>query len=143
MRRSTVEYHPKLGPWQIAELERDLLDTPVSEWSAPSDLVESPPRVPSQGMTVNVPAGRGMVSARIAMNLSGHPRLDAVCEGQGGIVVVMGTPAAAPVLPPIPSGLRMTAQVTVYSGASSITNADVADVRTHSERSLPVGESSR
>jgi hypothetical protein len=161
-----------MEPWQVEALERELLDTPVSEWSKPFELSEnrvvdggagnsrvvvrrpggmgpesahhpgapSGPVVssPDPNLTVNVSVGGNVVNLPIAWNLSGYPRVDAVCcdkryahDGSGPslVEVVAGTPGLNPVPPAIPEGHELLATVNVAPHVVTITNRDITDQR--------------
>lgn len=78
-----------------------------------------------------------------------NPRIDLVCvtvrdayyAGANNDVifnVVAGTPASSPVTPTVPDNSIVLAQVAVAAGASTITTANITDVRTIVTTNLPV-----
>lgn len=125
---------------------------------AGGDLFTSQHTAPN--MSVNVSSGGGWVAGTlsvprqgnyfyynpstvnlsIANNVSGNPRLDAVCltvkdsdfggsvDTPGLIQVITGTPAGTPVLPTLPANSLLLASVAVASGAGSITSGNIANV---------------
>lgn len=110
-------------------------------------------------MSVNIAAGQGVVKGdagsqqgvyivrndgtvnkTIAASDATNPRIDLVCarvrDGVYGdstndwsFIVVTGTAAASPTAPAVPNNHLPIAQVTVPANASSIVNANIADVR--------------
>lgn len=76
----------------------------------------------------------------IAANSSGNPRIDLICAqvtdtdyGQASttwtLIDVQGTPASSPTVPNVPTSAIALAQIAVANGFSSITNANITDVR--------------
>jgi hypothetical protein len=82
----------------------------------------------------------GTVNLSIANNVSGNPRLDAVCltvkdsdfsgsvDNPGLLQVITGTPSGSPVLPTLPANSLLLSQISVASGAGSIVTGNIANV---------------
>jgi hypothetical protein len=90
------------------------------------------------GMTVQVSAGRGIVSgqpvalralattATIAAPTGGNSRIDVVRIDQYGVIsVVTGTPSGSPAAPSAGTGYMKLAQILLTTGMTSITNSDI------------------
>ena len=82
------------------------------------------------------------VNVAIADNASGNPRIDIICvkiddaaatsvrgAGSVSVVVVAGTPGASPAVPATPADHYKLAEVAVANGFTSITNANITDLR--------------
>jgi len=89
-------------------------------------------------MTVALAAGHIPPNLEVAAQSTGtiaapttHPRKDLIVidNATGAVSVVTGTEAASPVVPALPSGKSRVAEVTLTVWQTSITAADVADVR--------------
>jgi hypothetical protein len=124
----------------------------------------------SPGMSVQVAAGWGAIVGDYTTNMGvynlyndaantlsvttsdpSNARIDLVCvtvsdayyTGVSNTVqfqIVAGTPAASPVVPTTPVMSLALARIAVAAGATSITNANITDLRTLITTNLPVGD---
>lgn len=124
----------------------------------------------SPGMSVQVAAGWGAIVGNYTTNMGvynlyndaantlsvttanpSNPRIDLVCvtvsdayyTGVSNTVqfqIVAGTPAAVPVVPTTPVMSLPLASIAVAAGATSITNANITDLRVLITTNLPVGD---
>jgi hypothetical protein len=124
----------------------------------------------SPGMSVQVSDGWGAVVGNYTTNMGvyqfyndaantlsvttanpSNPRIDLVCvtisdayyTGASNTVqfqVIAGTPAVSPVVPTTPVMSLALARIAVAAGATSITNANITDLRTLITTNLPVGD---
>jgi hypothetical protein len=112
-----------MEPWQVEALERELLDTPVSQWSKPfgvSDMCVSPS--PRPGMTVIIDFCGQIISLGVARGDFFHPRIDVVCHDWDTVSVVRGYPNLLPRPPDVPAGMVQMAQLHIPPHTTSITH---------------------